>query len=84
MQKKVKLAVKSGFLNPLNMNIEKRQIGTALYLNISRFNHSCNPNVAFVFDNRSQKIVLCSTRFIIKGEELCISYGPVYHSNKVI
>ena len=70
-------------LKPLNFYIEKHQIGTALYTNISRFNHSCNPNVAFVFDNQCQKIVLCTARFIKKGEELTISYGPVYHISSV-
>ena len=69
--------------NPMNFCIKKRQIGTALYKNVSRFNHSCDPNVAFVFDKQSQRIILTSTRYIEKGEELTISYGPVYHINKV-
>ena len=67
----------------MNFGIKKRQIGTALYKNVSRFNHSCDPNVAFVFDKQSQRIILASTRYIEKGEELTISYGPVYHINKV-
>ena len=70
--------------NPMNFCIKKRQIGTALYKNVSRFNHSCDPNVAFVFDKQSQRIILASTRYIEKGEELTISYGPVYHINKVV
>ena len=69
--------------NPMNFGIKKRQIGTALYKNVSRFNHSCDPNVAFVFDKQFQRIILASTRYIEKGEELTISYGPVYHINKV-
>ena len=69
--------------NPMNFCIKKRQIGTALYKNVSRFNHSCDPNVEFVFDKQYQRIILASTRYIEKGEELTISYGPVYHINKV-
>ena len=81
MQKKLFLNEKD---YALNSYIDKRQIGTALYSHVSRFNHSCNPNVAFVFDNVSQKIVLCSARFIKKGEELNISYGPAYHLSGVM
>ena len=84
MHKKLWRARQQNVLNPSNVYIKKRQIGTALYTHVSRFNHSCDPNVAFVFDNQSRRIVLCSTRFIRKGEELTISYGPVYHINKVL
>ena len=63
--------------------VEKHQIGTALYNHVSRFNHSCDPNVAFIFHKHSQKIILYSARFIEKEEELNLSYGPVYHITKV-
>ena len=83
MQRKLVRALHKNVINPSRFSIEKRQIGTALYISISRFNHSCDPNLAFVFDNKFQRIVLCSTRMIIAGEELTLSYGPIYHRDTV-
>ena len=83
MQKKILSIAERCNYNASSFHIEKRQTGAALYINVSRFNHSCDPNVVFVFDNQCQKIVLCTARFIKKGEELTISYGPIYHTNKV-
>jgi hypothetical protein len=46
--------------------------GFALYLLISRINHSCNPNCAFVFDKIDGMIV--ATRDIKPGEEITVGY----------
>jgi hypothetical protein len=46
--------------------------GFALYLLISRINHSCNPNCAFVFDNTDGLIV--AIKNISAGDELTVGY----------
>ena len=83
MQKSLLRALRKNDINPSRFSMEKRQIGAALYISTSRFNHSCDPNLAFVFDNQFQRIVLCSTRNIAAGEELTLSYGPIYHRDTV-
>jgi hypothetical protein len=57
-------------------NVGKRQIGTAVYGHSSYFNHSCDPNVAFVIGGKAN--VMVATRRVAAGEELCISYGPTF------
>jgi uncharacterized protein YgfB (UPF0149 family) len=46
--------------------------GGRIYEQISRVNHSCNPNALIVSDGESQKLVAATT--IQKGDELDISY----------
>ena len=45
-----------------------------LFLLLSRFNHSCNPNVYNTWQEDTGVQVLRATRDIAEGEELCISY----------
>ena len=57
--------------------ITKHQIGTVIYIYPSLFNHSCDPNLCFLFGPK-QEIILFTVREVNKGEELNISYGPIY------
>jgi len=41
---------------------------------VARFNHSCNPNVKFKFDNKTKLMSVQTIRNIKKGEELFDSY----------
>ncbi|KAJ2963812.1 hypothetical protein NQZ79_g1296 [Umbelopsis isabellina] len=50
-------------------------LGSAVYLQASMLNHSCQPN-AFVSFNGLQIKVLCSVG-LAKGQEITISYGPL-------
>lgn len=50
-------------------------IATALYLQASKFNHSCHPNVLALFVDKT--IQLRTLRPVTAGEPLCISYGPL-------
>ncbi|ESK94126.1 hypothetical protein Moror_1049 [Moniliophthora roreri MCA 2997] len=43
---------------------------------ISRFNHSCGPNIDHNWDSPTFSMHLRATRDIKEGEELCISYIP--------
>lgn len=79
-------AVEAPSMNPLqdgrhssswSIPVEKWQTGSALYLKASLFNHSCDPNGAFVFDKN--QIVIAATRKIEPGEEVSISYGPLFY-----
>lgn len=49
----------------------------------SRFNHSCRPNAGMDFSGYDIRIF--TTRPVLKGEELCLSYNNVvyYHSSRV-
>ncbi|TRY75318.1 hypothetical protein TCAL_00745 [Tigriopus californicus] len=79
-------AIEAPSLNPLQgerlssfwtIPIEKWQTGSALYLKASLFNHSCDPSAAFVFFNN--RIIIAATRKIEPGEEVSISYGPLFY-----
>ncbi len=54
----------------------QRQIGTILFSKSSMFNHSCDPNAAFVIKGQANFII--ATGRIEAGEEICISYGPTF------
>ena len=56
--------------------VSKWQVGSGLYLRSSMFNHSCNPNAAFVF--AGNRIVIAATDKIEPGGEICISYGSTF------
>jgi len=58
----------------LNTNAFEREDpdGSILCVKLSRFNHSCMPNVAWIFNGECSRAV--AMRDIAKGEELCISY----------
>ncbi|KAJ6499033.1 hypothetical protein C8R45DRAFT_1126089 [Mycena sanguinolenta] len=46
----------------------------ALFLQASRLNHSCSPNVVHHFDPQSFTLTVHTTRAIAKGEEIVYSY----------
>ena len=46
-----------------------------VFLNLSRLNHSCDPNSVMVFNGDSEVACLRATRDIPRGTELCINYG---------
>jgi hypothetical protein len=53
-----------------------------LYLTISRFNHSCKPNVGYGFNGWEMR--LYTTSDVHKGEELCTCYSDmVYFHNRL-
>eukprot|EP00957_Ditylum_brightwellii_P142974 10893798-Ditylum_brightwellii.AAC.1 len=57
---------------------EENNYQRRLYLNTSRFNHSCAPNIGFNFDDWN--IRLYTTRDIKAGETMCLFYSDViYH-----
>jgi len=45
--------------------------------NISRFNHSCEPNCEISWDNRLKEEHVYASRAIEQGEELCIGYVDI-------
>ncbi|KAF7376386.1 SET domain-containing protein [Mycena sanguinolenta] len=47
---------------------------SALFLQASRLNHSCSPNVVHHFDPQSFTLTVHTTRAIAKGEEIVYSY----------
>ncbi|CAJ1432235.1 unnamed protein product [Effrenium voratum] len=48
-----------------------------LYLELSRFNHSCRPNCEGSWDSREGRLQIYACRDIPAGEELCIYYVDV-------
>lgn len=53
---------------------KKDYLGTALVYKGSLFNHSCDPNTFWGFNNGY--FVVKASKFIRQGEELSITYGP--------
>ncbi len=53
-------------------NAELDLLGLALYPGASFFNHSCAPNVVYIFDGKC--MVFRALRDLRPGEEVCISY----------
>lgn len=63
---------------PCGVNDEvarKRSSKSGLFLEGSRFNSSCVPNVRNTWDERQQVINFIAGKDIAEGEELCIAYG---------
>ena len=65
------------FDQPGNMTI----IGVALYPTASLVNHSCDPVADFSMYR--DKVVLRAIRNIYEGEEVTVSYGPLYYESAV-
>jgi SET and MYND domain-containing protein 4 len=55
-------------------------IGVGLYPTAALVNHSCDPNADLNFYGNS--VVVRAIRNIYEGEEICISYGPVFYEVK--
>jgi hypothetical protein len=51
----------------------------AIFLNLSRINHSCLPNAEYHSDIDSGSMIVVSTQPIRTGEEITICYGPKFH-----
>ncbi|KAJ3228285.1 SET and MYND domain-containing protein 4 [Clydaea vesicula] len=65
-------------LDQLSGNSENISIGTVLYTYGSFFQHSCDPNVFYLFDKmKPTRITFRTLKKVLKGEELNISYGPL-------
>eukprot|EP00929_Paragymnodinium_shiwhaense_P091533 TRINITY_DN51452_c0_g1_i3.p1 TRINITY_DN51452_c0_g1~~TRINITY_DN51452_c0_g1_i3.p1 ORF type:complete len:287 (-),score=22.06 TRINITY_DN51452_c0_g1_i3:208-1068(-) len=70
----------AGILSILNTNalsIDKDRGLSGLFGIISRFNHSCIPNVEYNWNDKLQAETLHACRDIRCGEELCVSYMSV-------
>ncbi|KAJ8129079.1 hypothetical protein O1611_g4552 [Lasiodiplodia mahajangana] len=66
--------------NCFEMDSERRSGERAgLFIQASRFNHSCDPNVHYTTSAERRRWVGRATRDIRLGEELTISYLPLYH-----
>lgn len=48
--------------------------GSGLYINQSKFNHSCEPNAHILFPSSNFILNVVALRDIQPGEEICISY----------
>ncbi|KAG6908572.1 hypothetical protein DXG01_004130 [Tephrocybe rancida] len=48
----------------------------AVFLNISRCNHSCGPNARWEWDTSTFSLYLSAVRPIIKGDEITVQYTP--------
>jgi SET domain len=60
-------------------NVKTQQYGKGIFLFASLFNHSCMPNIERVsFDN---KLVFIANQPIKAGEQIFITYGPLFTSN---
>ena len=58
-----------------------------LFLVGSMFNHSCNPNTAYVanVDRAAPRLAFTAARAVSKGTELCIAYhGPHPHLRQIL
>ena len=55
-------------------------VGVGLYPTVSLINHSCDPNADLNFFGDS--VVVRAVRNIAEGEEICISYGPLFYEVK--
>lgn len=55
-------------------------VGIGLYPTVSLINHSCDPNADLTFYGDS--VVVRAIRNIAEGEEICISYGPLFYEVK--
>lgn len=60
-------------LNPLEDPEDER----VLYLEISRFNHSCLPNCEVSWDDREGLLQIYAGRDVAPGEDLCLYYQDV-------
>lgn len=58
-------------------NLETTKTGLALYPGASLFNHSCFPDVEFIFHQDS--ITAVTLKPVKPGEELCADYGVLFH-----
>lgn len=55
-------------------------VGVGIYPTVALVNHSCDPNADLNFYGDS--VVVRAIRNIAEGEEICISYGPVFYEVK--
>jgi len=55
-------------------------VGVGLYPTVSLINHSCDPNADLNFYD--DVVVVRAIRNIAEGEEICISYGPLFYEVK--
>ncbi|KAF2005660.1 SET domain-containing protein [Amniculicola lignicola CBS 123094] len=51
--------------------------GAAIFPYAARFNHSCNPNACFAWNNAIQKETIHAAADIKAGEEITVSYGDI-------
>ena len=56
------------------LSFEDKRIATAIYPTVSLMNHSCDPNVCAVYDNRL--LIVRAAKPIAKGQEVMNCYGP--------
>lgn len=59
-----------------SVGVESRPVGAAVYLEGSAFNHSCRPGATFG-EGGGTELRVVSSRRIVRGEEVTISYVPV-------
>jgi len=55
-------------------------VGVGLYPTVSLINHSCDPNADLNFFGDT--VIVRAIRNIAEGEEICISYGPLFYEVK--
>ena len=55
---------------------EQMRLGSAIYPTVSLINHSCDPNCIQTFQGNT--VVIKATKAIRPGQELTISYGPIF------
>ncbi|RWS06919.1 SET and MYND domain-containing protein (SMYD)-like protein [Dinothrombium tinctorium] len=65
-----------GPMDIIGIDVKNQVIGTAIYSTLSLVNHSCVPNCDAFFNGSF--IVLKARQSIAVGEEITISYGPLY------
>ncbi|CAL1137274.1 unnamed protein product [Cladocopium goreaui] len=61
-------------LNPQDLDLDDERV---LYLEISRFNHSCLPNCEVSWDDREGLLQIYAGRDVALGEDLCLYYQDV-------
>ena len=82
-------AVKQAESVPVNSSLvvsrESVQLGQAVYLVASKFNHSCDPNTVVTFggENPCQLQVQCTKGKLVANQETTISYGPLASKHKL-
>ena len=56
-----------------------KTLGAAIFLSISRINHSCVPNAVCSYNSAKSVEEVRASRNIDEGEEICVSYIDVVH-----
>lgn len=73
-QHNARLGKEPSLVSIFQTNCMEVEDGAGIFPNAARFNHSCNPNAVFSWNEGIRKEVIHATRDIAEGEEITLSY----------